>query len=143
MGLRMPDDPSGNPFHWSPTEAGQRIFNGLAERYADYLGREGGVDQTIHEYGEATTFARLCWNPRYDVRLDRCLGRVATPTLVLHPADDAFIPRSHAERYAELIPGARLEVIDGAGGEPASHVVTIQQPAALARRIAAHAGGVA
>lgn len=140
MGLRMPEDPSGNPFFWSPTVANEKVFNGLAESYMEFLAQEGDIEQMLQEYGEATTFARLCWNPRYDVRLDRLLRRIECPTLVLHPADDNFIPRSHAERFVELIPGARLEIVEGANGEPATHVVIVQQPERVAAAIAQHGG---
>jgi pimeloyl-ACP methyl ester carboxylesterase len=39
----------------------------------------------------------------------------AVPSLVMHGDLDAVVPLSHAEAYAEAIPGARLEVLAGLG----------------------------
>ena len=54
------------------------------------------------------------------------------PALVLCGRDDTLCPVSRHELMADLIPGARLEIIDGAG-----HLPTLEQPektnAALAR----------
>ncbi|QXJ21129.1 alpha/beta hydrolase [Actinomadura graeca] len=139
MGLRAPHSTPADPFRWSPEQADHHVFSGVAEKYLDFLVQEGGVEDYIHEYGESIPFARLTWNPRYDVRLEHRLARVQAPTRVIHFADDNFIPRELSARYAELVPGAGLVVLDGAGGEPASHVSIVQQPAAIAALIAEHA----
>ena len=49
------------------------------------------------------------------------------PVLVVWGPEDAWIPVDRAHRLAELIPGARLELVDGAG-----HLIQLDQPAALA-----------
>lgn len=139
LGIRVPDEPLADPFRWSPEQAGEMLFNGAAGNYLDVLAQGDPVEQTLHEYAESITFARLFWNPRYDLRFDWRLARIAAPTLVLHPADDRLVPRSHSERFAELIPGAELELIEGARGEDASHLVIVQQPQEVAARVAAHA----
>jgi 3-oxoadipate enol-lactonase len=59
------------------------------------------------------------------------LGRVAIPTLVLHGERDPAVPVANARILAEAIPGARLEVLAGAG-----HVVFWDQPERCARLIA-------
>ncbi len=41
--------------------------------------------------------------------------------------DDTWIPVDRAHRLADLIPGAKLELIEGAG-----HLVQLDQPVALA-----------
>jgi 3-oxoadipate enol-lactonase len=43
---------------------------------------------------------------------------------------DGFLPRPHAERYAELIPGARFESLPECG-----HLAALEQPGELARRV--------
>ncbi|MCB0547655.1 MAG: alpha/beta hydrolase [Phaeodactylibacter sp.] len=49
---------------------------------------------------------------------DEELRAVSTPTLLIWGEDEAFFPVVHGERAARLIPGARLEVISGAGHLP-------------------------
>ena len=49
------------------------------------------------------------------------LSRISVPTLVIAGAEDLLVPFAQAERVAGSIPGARLEVLDGAG-----HAVTIE-----------------
>ncbi|MBS1878287.1 MAG: alpha/beta hydrolase [Actinobacteria bacterium] len=139
LGVRVPEEPTADSFRWSPETAGEMLLNGTAGNYLDLIQQGDPVEQTLHEYSEAITFARLTWNPRYDIRFDWRLRRVAAPTLVLHPAEDRVIPRSHSERFAELIPGAEFELLEGARGEPAGHLVIIQQPGEIAARIGAHA----
>jgi pimeloyl-ACP methyl ester carboxylesterase len=135
MGLRVPEEPQGDPFRWSPEMADEKLFNGTGKDYAEFLEQEGDIEQTLHEYGEAITMARLTWNPRYDFALDRRLARVKIPTVVIHPADDAFIPLAHSERWAELIDGAKLEVLKGTKKKPAGHLAIVQYPEKLAKMI--------
>lgn len=139
IGLRVPEAPPADPFRWSPEAALETLFSGVGERYLEYLQQAGEVEDTLHAYGESIAFARLAWNPRYDVRLDRRLARVAAPTQVIGFADDRFVPAAHPRRWAELIPGARHRCLEGADGEPASHLAVVQQPAQLAALIGDHA----
>jgi 3-oxoadipate enol-lactonase len=46
------------------------------------------------------------------------LPEISVPTLVVVGKDDEYTPVSEAERMRDLIPGARLEVIDGAAHLP-------------------------
>ena len=62
------------------------------------------------------------------------LGQVATPTLVLHGERDPAVPVANARILADAIPGARLEVLPGAG-----HIPFWQQPERCARLVAEHA----
>ncbi|MBB4662169.1 alpha/beta fold hydrolase [Conexibacter arvalis] len=139
IGLRVPEAPPADPFRWSPEVALETLFSGVGERYAEYLEQAGEVEDTLHAYGESITFARLTWNPRYDVRLDRRLARVAAPTQVIGFADDRFVPAAHPRRWAELISGATHVELEGVGDEPASHLAVVQQPDRIAELIAAHA----
>jgi pyruvate dehydrogenase E2 component (dihydrolipoamide acetyltransferase) len=50
------------------------------------------------------------------------LAQLSIPTLVIAGAEDVLVPGFHAERVASAIPGARLEVLEGAG-----HAVTIER----------------
>ncbi|HWI21583.1 MAG TPA: alpha/beta hydrolase [Baekduia sp.] len=139
MGMRVIDDPQTDPFRQMPDNLAVMLFGKEPDKYKDYVEQEGDVEQVVSQYKESIAFARLTWNPRYDLRHDHRLARVTAPTLVIHPADDRYLPRSHSERYAELISDARLEVIEGKDGEEASHLVIAQQPAEVAALVAAHA----
>jgi pimeloyl-ACP methyl ester carboxylesterase len=50
------------------------------------------------------------------------LGRISVPTLVIAGSEDLLVPRAEGEQVARAIPGARLEVLEGAG-----HAVTIER----------------
>ncbi|MEA2289311.1 MAG: 3-oxoadipate enol-lactonase [Solirubrobacteraceae bacterium] len=58
-------------------------------------------------------------------RMDLLAGLhdVRAPTLVIAGADDPATPPRHAERIAELIPDARLEIVD-----QAAHLANVEQP---------------
>lgn len=43
------------------------------------------------------------------------LGELKMPMLLLHGAEDRWVPVSHAERLAKAMPGARLQVMEGVG----------------------------
>ncbi len=69
--------------------------------------------------------------------LERLRG-VAVPTLVLHGERDPAVPVANARILADAIPGARLEVLAGAG-----HIVFWQQPERCAELVAEFALGAA
>jgi pimeloyl-ACP methyl ester carboxylesterase len=141
IGLRVPGAPIADPFRLDGERALEMLLSGApAEKYMEYFTYEDELEDTIQGYSEAITFARLLWNPRYDLRLDRRLGRVKIPTLVIAAEEDRFIPRAHVDRWAELIPGATTTTVEGDPGEPTGHVLHIQQPDRLAAVIADHAG---
>jgi pimeloyl-ACP methyl ester carboxylesterase len=67
------------------------------------------------------------------------IGAITAPTLVAVGEHDAATPPRHSRRIAELIPGARLEIIPDSG-----HSSTIEQPeavTALLRAFLAEVGG--
>jgi pimeloyl-ACP methyl ester carboxylesterase len=53
------------------------------------------------------------------------LGHVSAPTLVLHGSEDRMVPVANGYLLAEAIPGAQLEVLEGAG-----HLYPTDAPAA-------------
>jgi len=60
-------------------------------------------------------------------RLSKRLYRLTAETLVLWGSSDAFIVPAYAQRWKELIPHARVSVIDRAG-----HMLPYEQPEAFA-----------
>jgi 3-oxoadipate enol-lactonase/4-carboxymuconolactone decarboxylase len=61
------------------------------------------------------------------------LGSVAAPTLVIAGAEDQATPPEHGRRIADAIPGARLEVVDGA-----AHLGNVERPAEFTALILGH-----
>jgi len=51
------------------------------------------------------------------------LPLITAPTLVVSGADDPATPPVHGRRIAELIPGARFEIVS-----PAAHLATVERP---------------
>jgi 3-oxoadipate enol-lactonase len=74
-------------------------------------------------------YARCCEAlAGWDVR--ETLGAVRVPTLAIAGADDPSTPPADLQEIADLIPGARLEVIEGA-----AHLANVEQPDAFNRLI--------
>lgn len=67
------------------------------------------------------------------------LGEITAPTLVVHGTEDQMLPVSNGELIASLIPGARLEILEGIG-----HMFWWEQPERSAQLVREHTGaGVA
>lgn len=62
------------------------------------------------------------------------LQEISAPTLVVHGTEDVIIPPANAEILAERIPGARLEILDGAG-----HMFWWERPERAAELVREHA----
>ena len=59
------------------------------------------------------------WEPYlYNPQLKRWLARIAVPTLMLWGGSDGIVSPEYGRAYASMIPGARFEVIAGAGHHP-------------------------
>jgi pimeloyl-ACP methyl ester carboxylesterase len=82
--------------------------------------------------------ARFGFKPPYfyHQKLRDRLYRFKGPTLVIHGANDAFVPPDHAVAYGDGFPGASVEMIAGAG-----HAVTLERPDEVAGKIAAFLKG--
>jgi pimeloyl-ACP methyl ester carboxylesterase len=62
--------------------------------------------------------------------LSRDVGHITSPTLVIHGAEDRYVPVANAAALAGAIPGARLRVLDDAG-----HLVFIERFADVNREV--------
>ena len=60
-------------------------------------------------------------------------GEIELPTLVIHGTEDQMIPVSNGHMIAQLIPGARLEILDGVG-----HMFFLERPERSAELLRAH-----
>ena len=74
---------------------------------------------------------RIAWKPyMYSQTLPHLLGGVRAPALVVWGDDDRIVPLSAGRRYAEALPNARLEIVQGCG-----HFVEMERPVELARLV--------
>jgi pimeloyl-ACP methyl ester carboxylesterase len=92
-------------------------------RTAQLLPTEMGADVIVRAYREASSLARLAWNPYlYNPKLEHRLRRITAPTLIVWGENDRFLPVTHARAYAKLIAGSQLRLIANCG-----HLVPFEQ----------------
>ena len=129
-GLRVPGHPVRNLAAMLPEDLWDTIFNDKTNMH-QYVPTGDDPEEIVHAFGEATTFARLAWNPQYDIKLEQRLRRATCPALVVKAEDDRIVPGEIADRYAELLPDARVETIPGTG-----HAIIHERPEESAELIA-------
>jgi pimeloyl-ACP methyl ester carboxylesterase len=82
-------------------------------------------------------FALYGWKPyMHNPRLKRWLHRIDRPSLLLWGAEDGIVTPSYGEGWRQEIPGARIEIIPGAG-----HFPHWEQPEAFVRQLSAFVAG--
>lgn len=129
IGLRLEDNPGVDLFQLSPAELIDRLFNDKKVQAA-YAPDPDDFDEMIHMYSEMSTMATLIWAPRYNLALERRLQRVTCPNLVVRAEDDRLIPNEMAEKFARVLPNAKLVTIPETG-----HELCLERPEPLARAI--------
>jgi pimeloyl-ACP methyl ester carboxylesterase len=138
FGLRVEGAPIFDLFAARQSETMRRVLpNGgdLLELLAPAFDAGDQTAALLHLFHASEATARLGWNPfLHDPKLLGRLPGITAPTLVLWGADDGIVPLAHGEAYAGAIPVARLEVLDRCG-----HLPALEQPAAVAQRVAAFA----
>jgi pimeloyl-ACP methyl ester carboxylesterase len=121
-------------FNTSPQEVQRRSWHDPGRWAPDYNAMS---DEAL--VVRARNWESLClygWHPyMYNPQLQRWLGRIRTPTLVLWGASDGIVKPSYGRAYSALIPGARFELIEAAGHHP-----EIEQPEAFVERVTAFLG---
>jgi len=82
----------------------------------EHLRREAGLryDRAHGSRGAARQLAAIIASAR---GLSELAPTIAASTLVIHGSDDPVIPLPHGQRLAQVIPGARLHVVEGLGHE--------------------------
>ncbi|NLU74940.1 alpha/beta hydrolase [Streptomyces sp. HNM0575] len=96
---------------------------GLDPRVLDAL-----AEPWLGEAGQGAFYRQIQQNDqRFTDEIEGRYGEVEAPVLVCWGTADTWIPVDRAHRLAGLIPGARLELIEGAG-----HLVQEDAPAQLA-----------
>jgi pimeloyl-ACP methyl ester carboxylesterase len=134
-GLRLPDHPVADVFLMPPAKLAAALFHDPPLDPPLDPSRPGAapdLDAIIAAYREATSLARFSWVPYLsDPKLERRLGRITAPTLVIAPSDDRLIPVAHARRYAALIGGADYAEVAECG-----HAMHVERPAEFAALVA-------
>ena len=86
------------------------------------------IEWPIEQTRALEASARVFW-PLGNSGLEKRLGRVRAPALLLWGAEDRILPRSYGERIAAKLGGpSRLQAIDGAG-----HLAELDKPAEVAQ----------
>lgn len=102
-----------------PFEETLQHFFFAPDRWLQLLPTEPGPDVILRMYKEATTLARVSWNPYlYDPKLERRLRRVRCPTLIVWGEQDRFLSPAHGRAYAKAIPQGKLELVADCGHLP-------------------------
>ena len=76
----------------------------------------------------STYYEQMRAGARFDASAEA--GSITSPTLVIHGAEDRYVPVANAAALAEAIPGARLRVLENAG-----HLVFIERFADVNREV--------
>jgi 3-oxoadipate enol-lactonase len=117
----------------SPKQAARRGLEGAtSERYRAENPEEFEriVDKRLSDSPSAASYyAQALAGSRFDDSGE--VGRIGSPTLVIHGAEDRYVPPSNARALAEAIPNAKLCVLQGAG-----HLVFIERAAEVNREVA-------
>ena len=96
---------------------------GLTREEADML-----VGPWLGEIGQDAFYRQIAEaDQAYTDEIEPLYPGIDLPVLVVWGREDSWIPLDRGERLAELIPGAELRVLDGAG-----HLIQLDQPAELA-----------
>jgi len=134
-GLRIPEHPVTDIFLLPPAKLVATLYHDPpAAPLTASPDAPPDLDAVIAAYREATSLARFSWVPYLsDPKLERRLGRISAPALVVAPSDDRLIPVEHARRYAARIPGAAYAEVPDCG-----HAMYFERPAEFAAKVTGH-----
>ena len=125
-GLHVAGATGIDPFLMLDDAASRAMFHDPAVADAA-LAQVTGDDEDIR-LQERVTIARLGWAPRlHDPALRKWLHRIDVPTLLLWGAQDRLFPPAYATAWQNLLPRARLHLLDACG-----HLPHVEQTAAAA-----------
>jgi pimeloyl-ACP methyl ester carboxylesterase len=136
VGLWIDEVPIGELFGSTPPELATMLFHDQSHPVARMMQAMTSITQVPEDFAYAQlraleAAARIGWNPYlHDPKLAGRLRRVRARTLVLWGRQDGLVPAAYGERYRDLIPAARLEVLDRCG-----HLPAIEDPARFAEAV--------
>ena len=86
------------------------------------------VSPWLDAHGQAAFYRQIAQaDEAYTDDIEHLYPELDLPVLVIWGCEDAWIPVDRAHRLSELIPGAQLRLVEGAG-----HLIQLDQPTALA-----------
>jgi len=95
------------------------------------FGKEPAIDQLEAWEINREMTTRIAWKPyMFNQTLPYLIQGVQVPTLVVFGKQDQVAPLSCGKRYVDLLPKAKLEIVDNAG-----HCVEMEQPQALLKLV--------
>ncbi|ORW27043.1 hypothetical protein AWC17_29235 [Mycobacterium nebraskense] len=108
-------------------EARPDIFDRPRETVLDLVYADRSAAPTdweaVEDRRNVASLARYGWNPYLcDLSLATRAAAISSPTLVVWGEKDRVVPATHAQLIADAIPGARVEILPGAGHDPFSDV---------------------
>ena len=112
------------------------VHRGFADgaAFTAHFGDAAEMDQLIAWDTNREMTTRVGWKPyMHNAALPHLLPTVATPTLLVWGSEDRIVPLEAGEMYAQLLPNARLEVVEGGG-----HWLELERPDELAHLVIAH-----
>ncbi len=140
VGIYLPDAPMDEMFGRTPGELARMLFADQSypiaaamhamDAFAGDVGKQTEIplEVVLPMWKALGATARLGWDPYlHNPKLRSRLRRITAPTLIVAGAQDGLVPAVYAETFAAEIPGARLEVIEGA-----AHWLPFEKPDELA-----------
>jgi len=93
---------------------------------------KGELEDEVRRYQMLRFSSRVGFKPPYfyNHTLRNRLHRISSPTQIIWGENDRFVPRSHGETYAELIPQAELKIISSSG-----HSIHVESPGETANLV--------
>ncbi|MGH6689591.1 MAG: alpha/beta fold hydrolase [Gammaproteobacteria bacterium] len=133
LGIKVGDRETRDiPDIWAtdPDEIVRLQWADPARAVLNYTALSDDAATVIARNREAT--ALYGWDPYFhDPKLPQRLHRIDVPTLLLWGAADRFVtPGYYGAAYQAAVPGARLQIIDGAG-----HFPHLERPEAFAEHV--------
>ncbi len=117
----------GRMLGWGSSSPESAVRQGLETATSDVYRAEHPeeFDQIVHwrladSPSLSAYYQQMMAGARFDI--SRAVGNIISPSLVIHGADDRYVPVTNATALAEAIPGAKLRVLDDAG-----HLVFIER----------------
>jgi pimeloyl-ACP methyl ester carboxylesterase len=99
------------------TPMAKMMSGAAAMQGGDAAPSEAMIDMQVQIMWNQACTAKFMW-PIPDKGLKKRLHRITAPTLIMHGTQDRLVPPVYAGEFADRIPNARVEMIEGAGHLP-------------------------